>query len=269
MTLNVQEVTYTNTKSLNFADGVSSYLGGNAALVTALERSGTGAGSSDAWSIAFWFKGSSANTGQTLFYFGASDVVNNGNIEIKQTNHNGLKRIRFRYGSNSNHIQMTTPSGSINPNTWQHVLVTYDGGTTGSSSTSMASYYSRFKIYIDGSQQTTSNTHSNFGYNNSIVGQNYRFGRFSSGNYPKNILLNLLTIWDSDQSSNAAGIYNGGVTRDTLLLQAGVGNLNTNYLHPDHHYEIESSTSTIQDLIGNAHLVGYNFSTSDLVDDAP
>jgi len=37
----------------------------------------------------------------------------------------------------------------------------------------------------------------------------------------------------------------------------------------EHYYEIETSTSTIQDLIGTAHLVGYNFSSGDLVDDAP
>ena len=51
ITINVTETTYTNTKSLKFADGVNSYLGGNAALVTALERSGNGSGSSEAWSI--------------------------------------------------------------------------------------------------------------------------------------------------------------------------------------------------------------------------
>jgi len=269
VTLNVIEQTYTNTKSLKFVDGVSSYLGGNAALVTALERSGNGSGASDAWTFEVWLKGSTSNTGQTLLYYGANDVVNGGYIELKQTNHNGLKRLRFRYGSNVNHLQLTTPSGSINPNAWQHVLVSYDGGTTGSSSGSISSYYSRFKIYINKVLQTTSNTHNNYGWSGSIVGQNYRIGRFSSGNYLKNVLLNQLAIWNSDQSSNVVGLYNNGDTQDISLLAAGVGSMNTNYLEPDHYYEIETSVTTIQDLIGNAHLVGYNFSSSDLVNDAP
>ena len=269
VTLNVVEPVYTNTKSLKFADGVNSYLGGNAALVTALERSGNGSGSADAWTIAFWMNGSSHNQGQTLFYFGASDVVNNGHVEIKQTNHNGAKRLRVRYGTNNNHLQLTTPSGSINPNNWQHVMLTYNGGTTGVASGSLSSYYSRFKVYIDGVLQTTSNTHSNNGYNGSVVGQNFRFGRFSSGNYPKDLLLNQLAIWNSDQSSNIVGLYNGGDTQDISLLAAGVGSMNTNYLPPAHYYEIEDSVSTVQDLIGTAHFVGYNFVSSDLVDDAP
>ena len=269
ITLNVIEPVYTNTKSLRFEDGVSSYIGGNAALVTALERSGTGDGSSDAWTIAFWFKGSTSNTGQTLFYFGAADVVNSGYIEIKQTNHNGQKRLRFRYGSNVNHIQMTTPSGSIDPSIWQHVLVSYNGGTTGVASGSLSNYYSRFKIFIDGVEQTTANTHNNNGYNGTIVGQNYRFGRFSSGNYPKDVLLNQLAIWNSDQSSNVVGLYNGGDTQEISSLSAGVGSMNTNYLPVAHYYEIEDSVSTIEDLVGTAHFVGYNFNSGDLVTDAP
>ena len=255
------EQTYTNTKSLFFEDGVSSYLGGNAALVTSMERAANGSGSTDAWSFSLWFKGSTANSGQTIFYFGNSDLVNNGYIELRQTNHNGNKRLRFKYGTNGNYIQLTTPSGSINSNTygWQHVLVTYNGDETGVASGDISSYYGAFKIYIDGSLQSTSNTHSNYGYSGSIVGQNFRFGRFASGTYAKDMTYNQMAIWGSDQSANAADIYNSGVTQDLSLLTDA----------PDHYYEIETSTSTIQDLIGTAHLVGYNFTSTDLVTDAP
>jgi len=38
---------------------------------------------------------------------------------------------------------------------------------------------------------------------------------------------------------------------------------------PDHYYEIESSITTISDIIGNANLTGYNFVTGDLVTDTP
>jgi hypothetical protein len=267
VTLNVIEQTYTNTKSLKFDDGVNSYLGGNAALVTALERSGNGSGSSEAWTVAFWYKRtSSGQTGQTLFYFGHNDISNNGHIEIKQVQ-NG--KIRLRYGSNNNYIQVQSTGTSIPTGNWTHVLVSYDGGTTGANSGSLSQYYSRFKIFANGVQQAVSNSQNNYGYTGSIVGQNYRFGRLVSGNYPKDGLLNQLAIWSSDQSSNVTGLYNNGDTQDISVLQAGVGSMNTNYLEPSHYYEIESSVSTIQDLIGTAHLVGYNFTSSDLVTDTP
>ena len=269
ITLNVVEPTYTNTSSLFFEDAVQSYLGGNAALVTALERAANGAGAGDAWSIGFWYKGSSNNQGQTIFYFGHNDTVNNGHIELRQTNHNGLKRLRLRYGSNVNYLQFTTPSGSVTPGTWQHFLVTYDGGTTGSASGSVSTYYTRFKIYIDGVLQATSNTHNNFGYSNAIVGQNYRFGRFSSGNYLRDGYLNQLCIWDSDQSSNITGIYNGGATQDMTDSTTMDGSVDVTYAAPDHYYEITNSVSTVPDIKGTAHFVGYNFSASDLVTDAP
>ena len=269
ITLNVIEPVYTNTKSLRFQDGVSSYLGGNAALVTALERNSNGSGSAEAWTIAFWFKGSSNNSGQTLFYFGGNVIQSSGHIELRQTNNSGQKRLRFRYGTTFNYLQLTTPNGSINPNVFQHVLISYNGGTTGPNSNSVQAYYSRFKIYIDGVLQTTNNAHQNFGYSGGISGQNYRFGRYNSGQYPKNLLLNQFCIWNSDQSSNVAGLYNGGATQDISALAPGVGAMNTNYLPPDHYYEIEDSVTTIEDLAGTAHFIGYNFNSSDLVTDAP
>ena len=73
------------------------------------------------------------------------------------------------------------------------------------------------------------------------------------------MLFNQMAIWNSDQSANAVSLYNGGVTQDLSLLTDA----------PEHYYEIENSTTTIQDLIGTAHLVGYNFNSSDLVTDAP
>jgi len=266
ITLNVIEKVYTNTKSLLFEDGVNSYLGGNAALVTSLERSSNGSGASDAWTIAFWYKRGSSNTGQTLFYFGGNDLANTGHIEIKNVQTN---RIRLRYGSTNNYLQIQTPVGSIGTG-WTHLVVSYDGGTTGSNQADLSDYYSRFKIYVNGTLQTSlSTTHNNYGWNGSIVGQNYRFGRLVSGNYPKDVKLNQLAIWNSDQSSNVTGLYNGGATQDISDLVAGSGSMNTDYLPPAHYYEIETSVTTIEDLAGTAHFVGYNFSSSDLKNDTP
>ena len=75
----------------------------------------------------------------------------------------------------------------------------------------------------------------------------------------RDVKVNQIAIWGSDQSANISDIYNSGTTQDLSLLTTA----------PDHYYDIESSTSTIQDLSGTAHFVGYNFDTADLVDDAP
>ena len=256
ITFNVTELVYTNTRSLMFEDGVNSYLGGNAALVTALERSGNGAGSSDAWSVGMWIKRGSSTSGQSLFYYGHNDITNNGHIEIRLIS-NG--RIRLKYGSANNQVQVQTDTASSINTSWNHVFITYSGGTTGASSGSLSAYYSRFKIFINGVLATVTNSHQNFGWSGDIIGQNFRFGRYVSGNYPKDLLLNQLAVWNSDQSANITDIYNSGDTQDLSLLSEA----------PDHYYEIENSVTSIEDLVGTAHFVGYNFNSSDLVTDTP
>ena len=215
--LTVSNPPFANTKSVRFSN--QDYCGANAAQVeSTLGRSGNGSGSGDAWTIAFWYKGSTDNQGQTILYFGNNDVTNNGFIELRQTNTTGGKRLRLRYGSNNNYIQLTTSAGSVTPGTWQHIVVSYDGGTTGASSGSLNDYYSRFKIYMDASLQSTSNTHNNFGYTGSIVGQNWRIGRFASGSHMRQANVDELALWDSDQSANVSDIYNSGTPFDLSTL---------------------------------------------------
>ena len=77
--LTVSEPPFSNTKSVRF--NTQDYLGANAALLDAtLGRSGNGSGSGDAWTIAFWFKGGTSTSGQTVFYYGSNDVTNGGYI---------------------------------------------------------------------------------------------------------------------------------------------------------------------------------------------
>jgi hypothetical protein len=251
---------YSNTKSVFFRN--QDFMGANASLLDAeLGRSGNGSGSGDAWSISMWYKGSSDNQGQTVFYFGDNDTTNGGYIEVRQTNFNGQKRLRLRYGTGNNYLQFTTPNGSITPGTWQHLLFTYDGGTTGASSGSMSSYYNRFGIYIDGSAVSTSNTHSNFGYTGAIDPDNLRVGRFSSGSHMRNAKVDELAVWGSDQSSNVADIYNSGNTF----------NLSTLSTAPDHWWRMGDGDTfpVIQDNVGSAHFVMYNMTAADIVTDAP
>ena len=263
ITLTVSSPPFSNTKSLNFSN--QDYLGANAALVAGiLGRTGNGSGASDAWTIAFWFKASTNTQGQTIFYFGDNDANNGGYIQLMQLNNGGNKALRLRYGSNNNRLNIQTLFGSLVPNTWQHVMVTYDGGTTGSSSSlaDLTNYYSRFKIYIDGSLQTTNNTNSNYGWSSGIDADNFRIGRFTSGNYMRDCRVDEIALWGSDQSSNVSDIYNSGAPFDLLTLTD----------QPPHWWPIDGSTySYIQDegATGGCTFVMYNMTAADIVSDAP
>ena len=259
VSLVVSSPPYSNTKSVNFQN--QDYLGANASLLDSiLGRSGNGSGSSDAWTVSLWLKPSTNTNGQTVFYYGASDVTNSGFIEVRFIG--GTDKIRLRYGSNNNYVQLSSPTDSLTHSSWNHILLSYDGGTTGASSGDISDYYSRFKIFINGSQQTTSNSHNNYGWSGAISGQNLRVGRFSSGNYMRdNCRVDELAVWGSDQSGNISDIYNSGSTHD--LDQLGTP--------PDHWWRMGDGDTfpNIQDNVGNATFVMYNMAAADIVTDAP
>jgi hypothetical protein len=249
---------YSNTKSVKFSN--SDYLGGNAAQMdAALGRSANGAGSGDAWTISFWFKPGTDTSGQTIFYYGSNDTTNGAYIELRYVG--STNKLRLRYGSGNNYIQINTPNSSLTSSTWQHVLVTYDGGTTGASSGSLSSYYGRFGIYIDGTLQTPTNTHGNYGWSGAVSGQNFRLGRFSSGNYMKSCFMDELAIWSSDQTANVSDIYNSGSTHDLEDLTTS----------PDHYWRMGDGNTypIVQDIVGGVHFVMYNMTAADLVNDVP
>ena len=211
--LTVSSPPFANTKSiklesLDFLSGTASLLDGS------LGRLGNGAGSGDAWTIGFWVKPTSATSGRVLFYYGSSDVTNGGFVEVRLTSTN---KVRLQYGSNSNHVKLLAPTG-VTTNTWQHVVVTYDGGTTGASSGDINDYYSRFAIYIDGVAQTTNNSHLNYGWSSAISGDNLRVGKLTSGNTLSGEKIDELCIWGSDETANVSSIYNGGTPFDLSTL---------------------------------------------------
>tara|TARA_R100000655_G_scaffold15789_4_gene34833 strand:+ start:4269 stop:5555 length:1287 start_codon:yes stop_codon:yes gene_type:complete len=262
ITLTVSTPPFSNTKSIRFTN--QKWLGANASQVEhVLGRSANGSGSGDAWTIAFWFKASSENLGQTIIYFGNNDVTNNGYLELRQTNAAGQKRLRFRYGTHNNYLQLMTPNGSLTADTWQHIAIAYNGGTTGSDSGDMSDYYSRFKIYIDGSLQTTNNTHNNYGYNGSVVGQNWRVGRFASGAHMREAKVDELALFDSDQSSNISDLYNSGSVFDLSTLST----------EPKHWWRMgdRDTFPNLQDsgTEANCVFVMNSMTSSDIVNDVP
>ncbi|MCJ8334560.1 MAG: LamG domain-containing protein [Epibacterium sp.] len=259
LTITVSSPPFSDTKSVNFVN--QDYLGANAAALDAeLGRSANGSGAGDAWSISLWFKPSTSSNGQTIFYFGAADVTNSGFVEIRFIGNND--RLRLRYGSNNNYIQAMTATNSLTHSAWNHILVTYDGGTTGAASGSLSDYYSRFKIFIDGTLQPLSNANKNYGYSGAITGENLRVGRFASGTYMRdNCRVDELAVWSSDQSGNISDIYNSGATHDLSLLSAP----------PAHWWRMGDGDTypNIQDNIGSATFVMYNMTASDIVSDTP
>lgn len=263
LVLTVSQPAFANTKSVQFDN--QEWLGGNASQVGGqLGRASNGSGSSDAWTISFWFKGSTASQGQVILYFGDNDTANGGYIQLMQINSSGNKLLRLRYGSNNNNLRMQTGAGSITPGTWQHIMVTYDGGTTGSSSALMSTYYGRFKIYIDGTLQTTANSQDNYGYTGSVDADNFRIGRFVSGNWLRsNAKVDELAIWGSDQSSNVSDIYNSGSPHDLSDL-ASV---------PEHWWRMGDGDTypNLQDSgsAANLTLVMYSMTVANIVTDVP
>jgi len=262
--LTVSTPPFANTKSIQFNN--SDYLGANAALLDGvLGRSGNGSGSGDAWSIAFWFKaGTSNNQNQTVLYFGSNDITNGNHLLFVYNGDNTARRqINFKYGSNNNYLTFKSPVGSVaSSDGWQHIMYTYDGGTTGSSSGSINNYYSRFKMFIDGVQQTTINVNGNYGTTASLSGQNFRLGRYATGNYMRNSCkIDELALFDSDQSANISSIYNSGSPFDLTTLTTG----------PNHWWRMGDGDTypTIQDNVGTAHFTMYNMTVADIVTDVP
>jgi len=264
--LTVANPPFANTKSVRFNQ--NDWLGSNAALLdSVLGRSGNGSGSGDAWTISLYFKtGSSNNQEQTIFYFGSNDIANGNHIRIYWNGDNSARQqIVFQYGSSNNRLILKTPIGSVsNDSTWHHYLISYDGGTTGSSSGQINNYYSRFKIFKDGVQQTTVNSNNNFGNTTGLSGQNLRVGRYNSSAYMRNnCKIDELAIFDSDQSGNVSSIYNGGQPFD-------LGTLGT---QPKHWWRMGDGDTypDLQDIgtEANCTFVMYNMTAADIVNDVP
>jgi hypothetical protein len=258
VTVTVAQISYTNTKSLEF-NGSTSFMQGNPVNMNALDRASNGDGNS--WSISMWVKPTSSTANQTLLVYGAGDDYNYGAITLKQS---GGTSLVLNYGTVYDNIILVAANSFV-ANTWQHVMITFDGGYTGSIPADSAVYYSEFKIYVDGVLKTPIGVASNGGYSGVISGSDpsnniFRIGRASNvhNNYYDGTI-NQIGIWDTNQDTNVSTIYNSGATQDLSLLTTA----------PTHYYEIETSATTITDIEGNAGLTGYNFVNANLVSDTP
>jgi hypothetical protein len=118
---------------------------------------------------------------------------------------------------------------------------------------------------VDGVTASPIFANAGSGFDGALSGANpsdniFRIGRASNvhNNYSEAIV-NQVGIWNSDQTANAATIYNSGSTQDLSGLA----------VPPVHWYEPEASHTVVSDRIGSANLVAYNFTSADLVSDTP
>ena len=262
--LTVSTPPFANTKSIKFNN--LDYLSGNASLVDAsLGRNSNGTGSSDAWTISLWVKPVGTQNNQTLFYFGGNDNNNEGHIWLRYYGGGGFEGVMLEYGTSNNNLKMLMPFQSIPRNQWTHLLVSYDGGTTGSASGNMSTYYSRFKFYADGVLKSTSNTHQNFGYSGSIKDELFQVGKKgASTSYIRDGgKLDEISIWNSDQSANVSSIYSGGSPSDLSLLA----------VQPKHWWRMGDGDAypNLQDNGTEANCIFqmYNMTSADIVNDVP
>ena len=260
LNINVSNPPFANTKSINFVN--FDYLEGNASSVSNIfSRVGNGSGQTDSWSISLYFKaGTSNNNEQTIFYYGDFNYFNGGTIQLK---YNGLQdRIELLYGNLFNNIDIRTQNNSITTGQWQHLLIAYSGGSTGSLSGSVGDYYSRFKIFIDGTEAIYNNTNSNYGYNGSISDDGFLIGRYTFSDYMRNnCRVDEIAIWNSDQQLNVSSIYNSGTTFDlTTLIDA-----------PNNWWRMGDGDTypILQDNIGASTLIMTNMTSADIVNDVP
>ena len=62
-------------------------------------------------------------------------------------------------------------------------------------------------------------SHNNYGYSGSIIGQNWRVGRYNNGQSMRNnCKVDELAVFNDDVSALASDIYNSGVPFDLMTL---------------------------------------------------
>lgn len=139
-----------------------------------------------------------------------------------------------------------THTFSFSANTWHHIMITYDGGTSTSG----------MGLFVDGVSKTLTSVTQNpsFTGNNSTSGTAVNVGRSPFGLSPLTGLVDEVAFWETDQSANISSIYTGTTPIDLSGLSTA----------PNDWFRFENNTdNSISGGSGAASLVnGPTYSTS-------
>jgi len=234
---------------LVFSDG--EYLSGTASVSDPIYRATNGDGR--AWTVSIYIKPSSNTSAkQTILGYGNAF---GGIAEIYYDGTDGQKNVTLKYGKTSQYLQMTTLANSVTVGAWNHIMITFDGGTTGLDAGAVSDYYGRFKIFVNGIPAATTNSTPSNGYGGSISDTAFILGKFLDTHLEDEFGLDEFAWWDSDVSGNLSTIYNGGKPHDLGLLATAP----MNYWKLGH----DDALPVVPDDIGSHDLASTNMTDGD------
>lgn len=178
---------FPNTRSLSL-DGVDDVLDVSSTSDFAFGTSG--------FSIGFWFNpvGTNNSSGFGVNIFDMRSVTVNQAKPSLWMSSVGSGSILKYYAAGA---YRTTWSGTINPGSWYHLLITNDGSNT--------------KFYLNGNTTAIATGSDSTNY----IAAGLRIGGYSGNNYYYQGLIDEFAIWDATLDGNdAEKIYNDGVCND-------------------------------------------------------
>jgi hypothetical protein len=163
---------YNLTNSLRFRSSATAYL----------SRTPASAGNRQTWTISFWWKRGSISSEQYIVSADTS-AANETWLRI-----NAADTLQFQTlgGTNAN---LTTSSVFRDPSAWYHIVMAYDS--------TQATAGNRFKLYVNGNQQTLTGTNPTLNESqaiNNTVSQQFCRRASTSGSYADNYLTDVYLI---------------------------------------------------------------------------
>ena len=269
ITLNVTQA-YTNSKSTSFDDTEYTIRTRQSGEFSNLYKPSGSA--MPAHSYSMWFKPVSSSNppnNQSVFFAFSQLGTFSGTsyIDLRwlgPSSSNQRLRLQYSVSGSSKRLALLTDVGTIPADgTWKHIVVTFDGATDG---LKIDTPYT-LKIYIDGSEVTTSaTTYSQGGgvedSDGPIEPVYVGFGRNPSGFYLRQSLIDEFGYWNQElTASQVSNLYNSGVPTDLTTFSPSAS----------HVYRMGDGDTfpTISDQVGNADQTMTNMASSNFVTDTP
>ena len=269
ITLNVTQA-YTNSKSTSFGDTEYTIRTRQTGEFSNLYKPSGSA--MPAHSYSMWFKPVSSSNppnNQSVFFAFSQLGTFSGTsyIDLRWLGPGaGNQRLRLQYSvsGSSNRLSLLTDVGTVPADgNWYHIVVTFDGSSNGLLE---ATPYT-LKIYINGSEVTTSAT--DFSQGGGVADSDgpiepvyVGFGRNPSGFHLRGSLIDEFGYWNQElTSSQVSNLYNSGTPTDLTAFSPSAAHV---YRMGD-----DDTFPTISDKVGNADQTMTNMASSNFVTDTP